>query len=78
MEFCNDALHVENDFRNILGNTGDCGKLVLNAVDFDGRNRGALKRRKKNPSQRVAESYSVTSFKRLNDEFTVSAVFAAI
>ena len=76
VEFRDNALDVKNDFRNVLGNTRNCRKLMKNTVDLNIRYRITGKRTQKNPAKRVAESLTEASLKRLNYKCSARAVFA--
>src|SRR5690606_35848895 len=61
-------LDVQNDVDDILANAFQRRELVNNAVDLNGRDRRALKRRQQNATKRVAERHTETALERFGDQ----------
>ena len=76
MELCGDALHIQHDFRNIFLDAGNGGDFMQDAVDLDAGHSHAGERAQQHTAQRVAQCDSVSSFQGLDDELTVSSIFA--
>jgi hypothetical protein len=78
-ELCCDAFNIQNDLANIFFYAGDGRDFVKHifaaAGKLDAYYGNAGKRAEKYAAKRVTDSCTVTSFKRLNYERTVSAVF---
>ena len=75
MKLGNDLLEVENDLSDVLFDSGDGGKLVLNTGDLNRGDSSAFKRREQNSSHGVAQSSAVTALERFNNKLAVGAVF---
>jgi hypothetical protein len=72
MHFNQDFFDVEDDIRHVLSHTGESGKFVEHPFDANGRNRGSLKRREKNPAQGVSDGDSESSFEGFDMKTPVS------
>jgi hypothetical protein len=66
-----DFLQVQDDVGDILDNSIDRLKLVVNAVDLDGGNGGTFNRAEENTTQRIADRVTVTGLERLSDELGI-------
>ena len=78
VELCNYTLYIKHDFRNVFLNTVTSGYFMKNTVYLNARCRISGKCRKKNSAKRVAESYTVTSYKRFYDKGSLATVLRNI
>ena len=61
-----EPLHVQNQIDHVLGHTRNGVELVLDALDADGRRRGAVERGEQHAAHAVAERVSVPALERLD------------
>src|SRR5262249_52189363 len=66
-----DLFEVEDDVAHVLDHVGDGGELVERALDLDGRDGGALKRREEHAAKRVADRDSEPALEGLAYELAV-------
>jgi hypothetical protein len=64
-------LKVQDNVGDVFHNAFDALELVLNALDFDGGDRGAFNGTQENPAQAVSDSVSVAALEGFGDEFSV-------
>ena len=74
MELGDQSLDVQDNFYNIFLYTGNGGKLMLDAVDLNGRNGHAGKRGEQNPAETVAQGNAKATVQRLGNKLTVAAI----
>jgi hypothetical protein len=63
-----DALDIQDDVGHILDNTWDCGELVQDALDAQGRDGRAVDGGQQDPPQGVSDRDTVPALKRLRPE----------
>src|SRR5215203_376981 len=66
-----ELLEVEDDVRDVLADAGEGRELVRDALDLDGRHRGALQRGEQHAAQRVPERVAEAAVERLDGEDAV-------
>ena len=71
-------LYVDNDFCNVLGNTGDCGEFMKYTVNLNICNRITGKRGEQHSTQGVTKRLTEASFKGFNNECASCTIFTQI
>ena len=66
-----DFLQIQNQLHDILNDAVYGGVFVWNALNLDGRDRRAGKRRQQDAPKRVAEGRAVATFERLGEKAPV-------
>ncbi|MPN40192.1 hypothetical protein SDC9_187728 [bioreactor metagenome] len=64
-------LQVQDDVGDVFHNAVDGGELVHGSIDLDGGNGRAFQRGEEHAPEGVANSMTITGFKRLGDELGV-------
>ena len=69
IELRNNALHVQDDFGNVLFYTGDRGDLVQHAVNLNADYCNTGKRAEQDSAQGVSKGSAVAAFERFDNKF---------
>ena len=67
-------LEVQDYFGYVFFDARTCAELMKNSLDLYGSNRSTRKGAKKDSSQAIAKSKTISSLKRLNNKFSISPV----